>query len=126
MPVIRSKYFVMHVVVCSRPKPDHAKYGVPYMRVLSVYQREPVCVQGAERHVGPDVGPSDQVTRAEQGQQNHEECVERGAVERVEEPWVCEAVVRLVRDLVERGADLYNYIEVRVRYLLLIKTLYIW
>jgi hypothetical protein len=92
---------------------ERFEYVVPRMAVLRVYESELRRVQRAERREAHVVDEEADLVREEERNQNQIECVERRAVERDVELRIREAMVILVRALVERDPVVLN--EMRER-----------
>ena len=95
------EHLVVDVVVTGRTQSESSEHTVPRQSVFGVDHGQPVGVHRPEGHVGPDVaGPYD-VGRAVQRYEDHEDGIGQRSVEGIEHAGVGEAVVGLVRLLVD-------------------------
>ena len=83
MSEVVDEQLVVYVVIGRRPEPQPGEDPVPDMLVLRVDQAQPVCIQGAEGHVGPHVRRYDSCGH-HQGNENHQKGISGRAVERIE------------------------------------------
>mmetsp|Transcript_79385 Transcript_79385/g.125239 ORF Transcript_79385/g.125239 Transcript_79385/m.125239 type:complete len:266 (-) Transcript_79385:47-844(-) len=95
----------MHVMIGSSSKSEFPEHFVPGMDKLGMDQHQPVGVECAKGHVRPDVGRH-QACHDHQRHQNHTNGVHQATIEGIKEAGVGEAMVRLVRILVDPGRNL--------------------
>mmetsp|Transcript_12395 Transcript_12395/g.26821 ORF Transcript_12395/g.26821 Transcript_12395/m.26821 type:complete len:295 (-) Transcript_12395:273-1157(-) len=102
--IVIDERLVVHVVVCRGAEPEPPEQRVPWVRRLRVDEDEPGGPRRPERHVLPHVRVY-QLRRDEERHQDHREGVAQAAVEGIEKPRVCKAMVGLVGALVELCAE---------------------
>ena len=101
---IEDECSMMHMVIRSSAETEQAEETIPRVMDLRVDQTEPAGPDRSKKHVLPNVGMQELGGRGK-WDENHAKGVRYRAVKGVEESRVDEAVVRLVRRLVELGSE---------------------
>jgi len=96
---------VVDMMVGRRPKSDTMEELIPRKCVFGMNQCQPVGVQAAKGHIGPDIAIH-QIRGGVEWYQNHENGIQHRTVEGIKEAWIGEFVVGFVRILIKGGRDI--------------------
>ena len=96
MTIIEFEEFVVHVMVSGCSESQESKQSIPGECVFGMDHGQPIGVETAKGHVGPNIGVPYNHGGAVEWNQNHANGIRHGSVECVKETRICEFVMRFV------------------------------